>query len=125
MNQYYSKRLVAELKRKAALLPIVRLDTDLSNRGEYCVGDSPFSPLDGEPEPIFVNPTLNRYKCEACGESGDVIAYVRRRHGLSFAQAVRWLAELVGYELEARAPSRRRAIPPPHPELRFDWGDAA
>lgn len=111
------------LKRLVPIGPIVAMDCELSDRGEYSVGESPFGDPE-DPKPIFVNPQLNRFRCAACEESGDVIAYVRRRHGLSFVDAVRYLADLVGYKLEGGKP-KRRITPPSHPELNFDWGDAA
>ena len=57
-------------------------------------------PFHDEKTPSFnVNPTVGYYMCFGCGESGDVISYVRKNGLLSFVEAVEHLAGRFGVEL--------------------------
>ncbi|MCW2606495.1 MAG: primase, partial [Frankiales bacterium] len=57
-------------------------------------------PFHDEKTPSFnVNPTVGYYMCFGCGESGDVISYVRKNGLLSFVEAVEHLAGRYGVEL--------------------------
>ncbi|MDR2723361.1 MAG: DNA primase, partial [Cellulomonadaceae bacterium] len=57
-------------------------------------------PFHDERTPSFnVRPATGRYKCFGCGEGGDVITFVEKIDGLSFAEAVEHLAAMVGVEL--------------------------
>ncbi|QAY63001.1 DNA primase [Xylanimonas allomyrinae] len=73
-------------------------------------------PFHDERSPSFhVRPGVGRYHCFGCGESGDVIAYVQKTDGLSFTEAVEYLADRVGVQLRyedargggASGPARR------------------
>lgn len=67
------------------------------------------------------NPSLqfydnsNRFKCYACGVSGDAIDLVRGIKGLTFPQATRWL-ELAVNSLSARDPDVVKNFQSPAPE---------
>ncbi len=57
-------------------------------------------PFHDERSPSFtVRPSVGRYHCFGCGESGDVIAFVQKTDGLAFAEAVEYLADRVGVQL--------------------------
>jgi DNA primase len=57
-------------------------------------------PFHDEKTPSFnVNPDLNYYMCFGCGESGDVISFVRKTDHLSFVEAVERLAGRYGVQL--------------------------
>ncbi|HEY0560062.1 MAG: primase [Mycobacterium sp.] len=57
-------------------------------------------PFHDEKSPSFtVNPALGFYHCFGCGESGDVISFVRQTQQLSFVEAVEVLARQAGVEL--------------------------
>ena len=50
-------------------------------------------PFHDEKSPSFsVNPSLNLYHCFGCGESGDVITFLRNSEHLSFVEAIELLA---------------------------------
>lgn len=48
---------------------------------------------------FHVSPQLGLWQCDDCGESGDVFAWVRKLDGVSFAEAVRVLADRAGVHL--------------------------
>ena len=57
-------------------------------------------PFHDEKTPSFnVNPTLGYYMCFGCGESGDVISFVRGTEHLSFVETVERLAQRYGVTL--------------------------
>lgn len=58
-------------------------------------------PFHTEKTPSFhVNAALHVYHCKGCGAGGDVISFVRQTRGLSFVEAVQWLADRAGIELQ-------------------------
>ena len=57
-------------------------------------------PFHDEKSPSFnVNPALGYFMCFGCGESGDVITFVRKTEQLSFVEALEWLARRYHVEL--------------------------
>jgi DNA primase len=57
-------------------------------------------PFHDEKTPSFnVNPALGYYMCFGCGESGDVISFVRGTEHLSFVETVERLAQRYGVQL--------------------------
>jgi len=77
-------------------------------------------PFHDERSPSFhVRPQVGRYHCFGCGEGGDVIAFVQKMDGLSFTEAVEYLAGRVGIQLRyeeggaprpGEEPGRRRRL---------------
>ena len=57
-------------------------------------------PFHDERSPSFhVRPSVGRYHCFGCGEGGDVITFVMKLDGLSFVEAVEYLAPKAGVTL--------------------------
>ena len=46
------------------------------------------------------------FKCFGCGAGGDVFAFVRQIEGCTFIEAVKIVADFVGYSIEAYTPAR-------------------
>ncbi|MEO7520922.1 MAG: CHC2 zinc finger domain-containing protein, partial [Gemmatimonas sp.] len=67
-------------------------------------------PFHGGKNPNFsVSPKLGSYHCFVCHEKGDVFSYVRKKHGLDFTAAAKFLGERFGVEVvdvQARAAAR-------------------
>jgi DNA primase len=67
-------------------------------------------PFHGGKNPNFsVSPKHGSYHCFVCHEKGDVFSYVRKRQGLDFTAAVKFLGERFGVEVvdvQARAAAR-------------------
>jgi DNA primase len=58
-------------------------------------------PFHDEKSPSFnVNPSLNMFHCFGCGESGDVITFLRNHEHLSFVEAIERLAGRYGVQLQ-------------------------
>lgn len=58
-------------------------------------------PFHDERSPSFhVRPGVGRWHCFGCGEGGDVISFVQKIDGLTFTEAVEYLADRVGIQLQ-------------------------
>ena len=66
-------------------------------------------PFHDERTPSFnVRPSVGRYHCFGCGEGGDVIEFVMKLDGMSFVEAVEYLAPRAGVTLRYEAGGQRR-----------------
>ncbi len=58
-------------------------------------------PFHSEKTPsFFVSPQLQRYRCFGCGASGDVIEFLEKYEGMTFLEALRYLADQANIKLE-------------------------
>lgn len=73
------------------LVSIVARDTKILRRGSELIAKCP---LHEESTPSFsINPKKQLWRCFGCGRQGDVISYVRERHGLSFVGAKQYIKD--------------------------------
>lgn len=78
---------LAETREHNPILAVAAKYTKLIKRGRLHEGLCPFH---SEKSPSFqVYPEEGRYVCRGCGRGGDVIAFWREKHGLSFPDAVK------------------------------------
>jgi len=62
-------------------------------------------PFHQENTPSFsVSPAKGFYKCFGCGAAGDAITFVREMEGISFVEAVKYLANKYGIEIQEAEP---------------------
>ena len=101
------------VRQATDVLALVGETVELRQRGNSFWGCCPFHQ---EKTPSFhVDPQTGLWKCFGCGESGDVFAYVMKREALEFPDAIRYLADRAGIELQEerganRGPRRNRLI---------------
>ncbi|WP_029069188.1 DNA primase [Jonesia quinghaiensis] len=70
-------------------------------------------PFHDEKSPSFhVRPQVGRYHCFGCGEGGDVISFVQKVDGLTFTEAVEYLAGRAGLTLRYEEGGERRGEEP-------------
>lgn len=92
-----SDTLLERLNSQADLVSLIRRHTDLKPAGREFKGCCPFH---GEKTPSFyVNPQTNVYHCFGCGASGNPITFLREFERLTFAEAVKVLADQTHIEL--------------------------
>lgn len=103
---------VDQVRERARIDEIVSAHVTLKPAGVGAlVGLCPFH---DERSPSFnVRPSVGRYHCFGCGEGGDVIEFVMKMDGLSFTEAIEYLAGKTGVQLryEEGGPARPREEP--------------
>jgi DNA primase len=106
-----SSESLERVKQAADIVEVISTHTDLRRQGSQWVGLCPFHE---ERSPSFsVDAQAKVYHCFGCGVGGDTIKFVEEKEGLGFAEAVEWLADRYGVELEReqedpKAEARRR-----------------
>ena len=86
-----------ELKSRSDIVSTISKYLKLDRKGKNYWGLCPFH---YEKTPSFcVNEVDQFFKCFGCGESGDVITFVRKFEGVDFMQAVEILAKNAGMEV--------------------------
>ena len=101
------------VRQATDVLALVGETVELRQRGNSFGGCCPFHQ---EKSPSFhVDPQTGLWKCFGCGESGDIFGYVMKRESLEFPDAIRYLADRAGIELQEergarRGPRRNRLI---------------
>jgi DNA primase len=94
---------VQEVRERAAILDVVADYVSLRKSGANYQGICPFH---GEKTPSFnVNPARAIFHCFGCGVGGNVFSFIMKMEGLTFPEAVKFLAKRVGVEIEERAPT--------------------
>ncbi|MCU0558898.1 MAG: DNA primase [Desulfobacterales bacterium] len=95
---------VSEIRHAVDITDVVSETVILKRAGKNLVGLCPFH---AEKTPSFsVSPDKQIFYCFGCGCGGDVFAFVMKRDGLAFAEALRALARRSGIDLPERALSR-------------------
>ena len=58
-------------------------------------------PFHSEKSPsFFASEQLQRYRCFGCGETGDVLDFLQKYDGMTFAEALQYLSERTGIKLQ-------------------------
>jgi DNA primase len=105
---------IEEVRARGDLVELVSEHTRLRRSGRTFRGPCP---LHGGEGPNFsVDPARNLFKCFVCGEGGDVFAFPMKHLGMSFLDAVRFVAERVGVEIPDPR-EEQRAVHPHQPLL--------
>ncbi len=100
-----AKDVVEQIKSHLDIIAVVSEHLHLSRKGKSYWGLCPFHE---EKEPSFqVDPGRQVFKCFGCNEGGDVISFLMKVKGLSFAETLEELSEQTGIPLE-RGPRRER-----------------
>lgn len=89
---------IDEIKRRIDVVDVVSQAVQLKRSGKTFKGLCPFH---GEKTPSFyVFPETGTWRCFGCGEGGDVFSFVQKRDNLDFREALRFLGERAGVEVE-------------------------
>ncbi|MCJ2542357.1 DNA primase [Thermostichus vulcanus] len=95
------------VRQKADLVEVVAEKVVLRKQGKNFVGLCPFH---NDRKPSFqVSPSKQIYKCFSCGAGGDVLRFVSQMEHLSFAEAVRKLAQRYHVPLPEGSRQERQA----------------
>ncbi len=89
---------VMDLKSRCSFSQIASKYLELTKKGRNYWARCPFH---YEKTPSFtIDEYEGFYHCFGCGESGDLIQFIRKMENLSFMEAVEFLAKMVGVEVE-------------------------
>jgi DNA primase len=89
--------VVEEVRARADLVQVVGEVVELKKSGKDWKGKCPFH--DDRTPSFYVVPHKGFYTCFGCGESGDVFAFVMKRTGMDFNDAVKHLGQRFGVEV--------------------------
>lgn len=91
---------IREVRERASIIDVVSDYVSLRKSGANFQGLCPFH---GEKTPSFnVNPARGIFHCFGCGVGGNAVTFIMKMEGLSFPEAVKFLAKRVGVEIEDR-----------------------
>lgn len=92
-----SPQIIDSIKQSAAIEEVISDFVSLKKKGHYYTACCPFH---DEKTPSFtVTPAKGIYKCFGCGKAGDSIQFVMDLEGLSYPEALRYLANKYGIEI--------------------------
>ena len=93
----FNEAYLARLRDRCAIEDIIGKYVELKRAGSSLVGLCPFH---SERTPSFhVSPSMQRFHCFGCQKSGDVISFIMEQERLTFVEAVKYLADMVGMEV--------------------------
>jgi DNA primase len=90
--------LVEEVRGRADIVQIIGEHVALKRSGKDFKGRCPFH--EERTPSFYVVPSKGFYKCFGCNESGDVFAFLMKRLGLGFQDAVRYVADRCGIQIQ-------------------------
>ena len=93
-----SQNTIQGILQRIDILDVVGSFVKLKRRGANYLGLCPFH---NEKTPSFtVSPSKEIYKCFGCGKSGNTISFVMEHEKYSYVEALKWLANRYGIEVE-------------------------
>lgn len=93
-----TEQTIAKVKERADIVEVISSYVTLHKKGSRMVGICPFH--DDHHPSMKVHPVKQRFHCYSCGESGDVIEFIKLYHQTDFHDAVKILAQRYGIEME-------------------------
>ncbi len=93
-----SPATIQQIMARTDITDVVGSFVKLKKRGTNLLGLCPFH---NEKTPSFtVSPSKEIYKCFGCGKSGNTISFVMEHEKYSYPEALKWLAQRYGIEIE-------------------------
>lgn len=89
---------VQQVKDATDIIQVIGERIKLQRSGSSYKAPCPFH---SEKTPsFFVSDQLQRYRCFGCGETGDVLDFLQKYEAMSFAEALKYLADQAGIQLK-------------------------
>lgn len=93
-----SQNTIQQILSRLDIIDVVGSFVKLKRRGSNYLGLCPFH---NEKTPSFtVSPSKELYKCFGCGRSGNTVSFIMEHEKYSYPEALRWLANKYGIEIE-------------------------
>lgn len=97
-----------EIKSRLDIIDIVSEHVQLRKSGRNYAGFCPFHSNTRTPA-FYVFPETQTWHCfGACAEGGDLYDFVMKKHGWDFREALEYLAQRAGVQLEEPTPAQKR-----------------
>jgi DNA primase len=98
-----SDESIREIKARIDIVDVIGDFVQLKKSGSSYKALSPFT---NEKTPsFFVSPAKEIYKCFSSGKGGDAINFIMEMEGISYVEALKYLAKKYGIEIETREES--------------------
>ena len=94
---------VEEIKARLDIVDIVSETVQLRKSGKNYIGFCPFHPNTRTPA-FVVFPETGTWHCFGCQKGGDIFTFVMEREGWDFGEALKYLAQRAGVELQPASP---------------------
>ena len=93
-----AQNTIQQILSRVDIIDIIGTFVKLKKRGANYLGLCPFH---NEKSPSFtISPAKEIYKCFGCGRSGNSISFLMEAEKYSYVEALRWLANKYGVEIE-------------------------
>jgi DNA primase len=93
-----TQNTIQQILSRLDIVEVVSSFVKLKKRGANYLGNCPFH---NERTPSFtVSPSKEIFKCFGCGKSGNTISFLMEHEKLTYAEALRWLANRYNVEVE-------------------------
>ena len=101
-----SQETIQAVQHSAQIEEVIADFIPLKKKGQNLWACCPFHQ---ESTPSFsVSPTKGFYKCFGCGAAGDAITFIREIEGVSFVEAVKYLANKYGIDIQESATNEQQ-----------------
>ena len=90
-------RTIEEVKQRLDIVEVIGDFIQLKKAGANYKALSPF--VDEKTPSFFVSPSKEIFKCFSSGKGGDAISFVMEYDGLSYLEAIKYIAEKYGIEI--------------------------
>jgi DNA primase len=98
-----SKESIDRVKDQIEIAEVIGDFVSLKRKGQNLWACCPFHQ---EKSPSFsVSPAKQIFKCFGCGKAGDAITFIEEIEGLNYIEAIRYLADKYGIEIEEKEES--------------------
>lgn len=105
---HFSDNMLARVREENPIETVIAEFLDLKKAGKNYKALCPFHT---EKMPSFsVSPERGMYHCFGCGKSGNVLTFLMEYKGMTFPEAVRFLAERAGIEIEGEKEKNRDVL---------------
>lgn len=95
---YIPEDKIEEIKSQIDIVSVISDYVELKQSGSNFIGLCPFH---NEKTPSFtVSSEKGIFHCFGCGEGGDAITFIMKKNGLSYPEAIRFLADKLGIFLD-------------------------
>lgn len=95
----YNSEQLEELASKVDLVELIGQTEDLQRKGQNYFIKCPFHNYDDTPS-LCINPATNKWHCFGCGAGSSVYDWVMRSYNKTFPEALQYVCDLVGEDVE-------------------------